>query len=227
MALQCALRRSLESFLTLVACFTWVQLSFGDETPPKETAQHSKPEKNELLSFSKYENRLKQICTEMESDGRRERLAEVAAKEAKAIDSCPSCRALWRSIDRSCRKPVKIERPVRKKSAPKEGEEAALAEETPTPTPTPVPHRERYPSPAVLDLVSRLSDSLFEADQAGGVRKAVDYVKNVLLATNDLNPGEKDYFEIFTAYLLAAWQGRAAAHPTPAHSPGELDELFK
>ncbi len=182
--------------------------------------EHEERQQNAVVfSFSRFEPTMRLLCGEMEVDSRRLRLFQLAQTRAKAAQDCPSCRALWRTVVSSCRqgsveerKPSKAKKKKKTPETETEGDEIT-PEATPTPEPTPTPIvPARYPSTAVVDAASRLSNMMYEQDpEKGGIYQALGHVCSTLTGVPDLTAAEKDYFEILSSYLLAAWEGRSAA----------------
>lgn len=211
-------------------------LSYSEEPAPEGTPKKAKrirtPKPEVILSFHRYEPAMKEICLVMGVEGRRERLSEIAKSRTRSKESCPSCRAFWISIDRACKVlPIKRDSKTQKKEKADNETEAAeedtaesSVEETPVPVPT--PRLDRYPSAQVLDLTSRLAEELYERDKGDSAKAAIDEVQRVVLGTEDLTPGERDYFGIFLKYLEAPWDGRGPAPAPEKHSPEELEALF-
>ena len=150
--------------------------------------------KLELYSFDRYEPKFRTICTKMEQDGRADKLAALAEVAMKQEQDGPSCKAFWRMIFDACRK-------IKSKQVTTKKQEEPLTE-------APV-LRQRYPAIDVIDATSALS-SLMYADQPGltPTLKTLKIVTDKLLSNPSLSTAERDYYTIFTTYLLAAWQGR-------------------
>jgi hypothetical protein len=63
---------------------------------------------------------------------------------------------------------------------------------------------------------------LYEKDGGDGVVfESVQFFADVLMKQDDLSPAEREYYGIFTAYLLSAWHGRPNS---PIESPALLKE---
>jgi len=87
----------------------------------------------------------------------------------------------------------------------------------------------RYPSTEVLDQASRVSVATYESDNgAGQDAEMFRYFAKTIRENSDLSPPEREYYDVFLTYLLAAWAGRVDATklppPTPAH---ELNSFFE
>lgn len=193
-------------------------------------AEPSTKRKGPILSFSKFEASLRSICNGLASEGRSARIFDVAMIKRKEEKACVACRALWVSLSSTC-KPPKVENTSKKKSKKKTkkdgealSEEGASAEEgneapsedhpTPIPIPTQIPKR-RYPSPAILDAVSRVAVAMFEYDEGGeSAKTAVNSVAETILAVNNLSVAEREYYEIFFEFFRAPWEGIPIT-PTP------------
>jgi len=184
------------------------------------TKTPSPPPPPPVYSFAKIQPRLTQLCEGLEADGRRARLVQIAEEEAKAEKECISCRSFWRSFVTACGKsapkptavPKVSDTPVTSSESPG-GEEKSSEEEsvpTPTHTPTAIPTpKPRYPSTALLDTTSRVSTELYSEDQGDGATYMVlDRFVGTVMVRGDLTIAEREYYEIFTTYLMAAWQGR-------------------
>jgi hypothetical protein len=200
-----------------------------------------KKQRPPILSYSRFEPGLRQVCAGLEQDGRREKLFSLAMKQRKEERACASCRALWVSLSNVCKGEEKRERPAKKKKAQKAseaelsegGNEAGAAEEGPpgpTPTPSPVPPRpKRFPLPTLLDALSRVAVAIHDFDEGGSsAQGAVRNTCSTLLDLQDLTPGEEEYFEIFCEFFEAPWKSDAPeSTPTPPPSESELGELFE
>lgn len=195
-----------------------------------------------IFSFGRFEDSFREMCAEMELDGRRARLVRIAEDQGDSEKVCISCRSLWRSIVSACGKlgPKPTPKPKKTKiktpeATPAESEDSSATEAesgsdaipSPSPSPTPPPH-ERYPSTALLDVVSRLSTEAYQADEGnGGILISLSNMVKVVRETKDLSAGERDYFDVLFTYLLAAWEGRidssTAPSPTP---PADIEDFF-
>jgi hypothetical protein len=190
-------------------------------TPPdaKPTKVEPKVRESKVFSFGRFEAPLREICREMELDGRRTRLVQISEVERKGNADCASCRALWKSIYWACRDSAIVElkgnskKNKTKPEAAKAAEEGEHAGDAPVPEPTPTPKPpQRYPTTAMLDLTSRLSVSLYNQDPGpGGYFKALQSFSNTLTRHPSLTPGERDYYSVFTTFLMASWADRASA----------------
>ena len=188
--------------LFILFAFICSDVSAGDPTfnPRKDIDSLGKPEadhvehKLELYSFDRYEPKFRTICTKMEQDGRADKLAALAEVAMKQEQDGPSCKAFWRMIFDACRK-------IKSKQVSTKKQEEPLTEATVL--------RQRYPAIDVIDATSALS-SLMYADQPGltPTLKILKIVTDKLLSNPSLSTAERDYYTIFTTYLLAAWQGR-------------------
>jgi hypothetical protein len=151
---------------------------------------------------------------------------------SKNTYECGSCRVLWRTLERQCR--VSTIKKTDKKKKTKKGEEEAVEaapEVEATPTPIPLP-RQRVPSPEVIDIASRLSVSMFEGEREGMMKESVDRITDMLERYGEPTAGEREYFGIVRAYLMASWSGReeiskAAPHKVEPDEPDDPDELLE
>jgi hypothetical protein len=87
----------------------------------------------------------------------------------------------------------------------------------------------RYPSTEVLDEVSRVSSEIYALDSGDGqVAEMVRYFAKTVRETPGLSIVEREYYDIFLTYLLAAWSGRVDATRKPPPTPAaELDAFFE
>jgi hypothetical protein len=192
-----------------------------------------------VYSFAKIQPRLALLCEGLESDGRRAKLVQIAEEEAKTERECISCRSFWRSFVTACGKlgpkptpTPKVLRPLVSSSehpGGAEGSPEVKVAVTPPDTPTAMPMpRPRYPSTALLDTTSRVSTELYSEGRGNGATYMVlDRFVGTVLIRGDLSAAEREYYEIFTTYLMAAWQGR---HTVPRYYPlgkmRSLDEVL-
>jgi hypothetical protein len=179
-----------------------------------------------MYSFDRYSRQLREVCNLLERDHRRERVGRVAFDEVRVGVSCKSCKAFLKEVIEQC--------PYRKQVAPRPTATAAPSAEilaTPgvdavagasaTSTPAPIPSR--YPLTELLDRTSALSSELYERDAGeGAVFESVKFFVDVLMKQKDLTPGERDYYGVFTAYLLSAWEGRPNS-PLESGEPSKQD----
>lgn len=192
-----------------------------------------KPKKiKQIQSFTRFEGAMRKVCEDLASEGRRDKIFELAVIRKKEEKICLPCRALWASLASACRPPKATQpKPVKKNKKVDEeaegaGEEGGEVEATPTPSPTAIPLR-RYPSPALLDQVSRLAVAIYEFDEEGESAKlALDTFSTTLLQLPALTVAERDYYEIFTTFLLAPWQGLPVT-PTPKAEEEDMSIFFE
>lgn len=182
-----------------------------------------------IQSFTRFEGSLRKVCEELALEGRRDKVFELAVVRKKEERTCLPCRALWSSIASACRPPKvvapKVKKAPKKVEAEEEGGESEV-EVTPTPAPTPVPLK-RYPNPSLLDQVSRLAVSIYEYDEGGESAKlALDTFVTTLLQLPGLSAAERDYYDIFTTYLTAPWQGLPVT-PTPKAEEEDMSAFFE
>ncbi len=200
---------------------------------PKRPKQNVEPkgassssEAPALYSFHRYAGQLRQICDLLERDHRRERVGQVAFDEIRAGMECKSCKAFLREIVEQChyrKKPV-----VRQTVTPAPAMENDATPSTDAATPTPaasasVPQAARHPLTETLDRTSSFSSELYERDAGeGAIFESVRFFADVLMKQEDLSPAEREYYGIFTAYLLSAWDGRPNS-PLEGQAPSRQD----
>lgn len=113
---------------------------------------------------------------------------------------------------------------------------AASAEDVPA-TPTvagttvagPSRRPARYPSTEVLDEASRVSVATYAEDSGDGqVAEMFRYLAKSVREAPDLSSAEREYYDTFFTYLLAAWAGRVDSTKLPPPTPSrELESLFE
>ena len=197
-----------------------------------------------MFSFARFEDSFRDMCSEMEHDGRRVRFVSISEQQAESEKVCISCRSLWRSIVSACGKlgpkPTPKPKKTKTKTPPEdipEGAEkpedgSASGDESESPTPSPVPTKpplERYPSTALIDSASRCSSEMYEADKENGaILLSLNNMIKVVRETKDLTSAEREYFDGIFSYLMAAWDGRVdpstAPPPTP---PADIEDFFE
>ncbi len=224
--------------LVCVLSIPAVHAEDGGFTPPdtKPTTAEAKPRESKVFSFARFEAPLRDICREMEIDGRRTKLVQLSEAERKGNPDCASCRALWKSIYWACRDSAILDTKVPPKEKKKKLEEPKEQAETdgaaeqapPEPTATPKP-LQRYPTTVMLDLTSRLSVSLYNQDPGtGGYYKALQSFAETLTKHPSLTPGERDYYGVFVSFLMASWVDR---EDLTANEPGtekqDLSSMFE
>lgn len=202
----------------------------------REEKPEPTPREKKVFSFGRFEPALREICREMEIDGRRTKLVQLSEIGRKGHADCPSCRAVWKSVYWACRDSAIVDTkaapnpPKKKKKVTSEEQEGESAEVTPTPTPTPKP-LQRYPSTALLDYTSRLSVALYNQDPgSGGYFKGLESFAGTVTSDSSLTPGERDYFSVFVTYLMASWKDRGEvpqAQEEGNDSKQIVDELFE
>jgi hypothetical protein len=215
-----------------------------------------------MFSFGRFEGDFKALCRELEGDGRRLRVVQIAEAGAKGEKDCITCRSFWKMVVSACvsagPRPTPTPKPAKTKrskvseedggenankgdegesSPPSEDapqvstpvDESASGEPTVVPTPTRAPKDVRYPSTAALDQASRVSTSTYALDSGEGqVAEMFRYFASTIRGTSDLSAAEREYYDIFLTYLLAAWSGRVdttnQAPPTPS---ADLEDFFE
>ena len=231
--------------------------------PPLEPSRTPKSQdaKSPIFSFGRFEGDFKSLCRELEGDGRRLRIVQIAEGGAKREKECITCRSFWKMVVSACvsagPRPTPTPKPVRTKGSKVTGEagggntdkmdegetsppsedaqqvsgpvdEAPSGEPTVVPTPTKTPKDVRYPSTTALDQASRVSTSTYALDSGEGqVAEMFRYFASTIRSTSDLSPSEREYYDIFLTYLLAAWSGRVdATNQAPPTPSAELEDFF-
>jgi len=177
-----------------------------------------------LYSFDRWRPQLSEICRLLEVDRRRERLFAFIVSQLKARPKNTSYRSLLQEARIDCASRVTA------KASPTPDRRATKEEElTPTPEAVPTPAAARYPSVELLNYLSAVSVEMYKRDPgSGGTFEAVNVFVNTLLAEKDLTAAERDYYDIFRAYFLAAWDGRPGGPFEPTPIPRErIRELFQ
>jgi hypothetical protein len=107
-------------------------------------------------------------------------------------------------------------------------DDSASGESTVVPTPTKAPKDVRYPSTTALDQASRVSTSTYALDSGEGqVAEMFRYFASTIRGASDLSPSEREYYDIFLTYLLAAWSGRVdATNQAPPTPSADLEDFF-
>lgn len=196
--------------------------SKGAATPTPRTDSSS----GVIYSFARWRAGITDVCRLLELDRRRERVYRFVASELKSRPKNTSLRALLQEVKVDCASRSGVKPAPGPTSAP-----TGASAETPEPAPTsePGPASARYPSTELLNQLSALSAEMYERDAGpGGAFEAVNLFTSALLAQKDLTAAERDYFGIFRAFLLAAWEGRPGGplEPTPV-SREKIKELFQ
>jgi hypothetical protein len=202
-----------------------------EKKPANRPQTITTPETPIIYSFDRYSKQLRGICNLLERDHRRERVGSVAFDEVRSGASCKSCKAFLKEVIEQCE--------YRKKLAPLPTGTVVSADIPATPSGDVVPSSPtaasdspgaaRYPLTELLDRAGELSSELYERDRGeGALFESVTYFVNLLMKRSDLTPGERDYYGIFTTYLLSAWEGRPESPlESGAASKQEVQSLFK
>jgi len=185
---------------------------------------------------------IKQICELLREDGRSDLLASLLEPRLKKDAACSDCRPLFMQIYGPCRPPVEkkskakkknskkiqkeIEEPTNPDSAEKISSDATVQIKLAVPP-------QRFPQLALLDSVSDLSRKLAEPkvnskSTAGAdsqqsqaneqTRQAVVMLTKILApapssAGTTILPGARNYFEIFNAFLMSAFESENYVAP--------------
>ncbi len=248
-------RQGLVAFAVLCA-FVWCDPSsvfaqgeeelgsfFKPQIEPTPTKKPSGPPP--VFSFAAYEPSFKELCANMEADGRLDRLVGIAREEAsKKGETCIACKALWRTVLAACEKRGPKATPTPKKisgtptavseadgqAVVAEGAKVAQESESGTPVPaTPtVPVPQRRPSTETLDSASRFSTFAYTHDPGeGGGTLALRVMVSRVMSSKDFSLAEREYYDTVFTYLMAAWEGREEEKPAVAnHSEVNVDEFF-
>jgi len=193
-----------------------------------------------VFSFGRYRSRLREICNLMEFDRRRERLGKIAFEDLRNGNPCKSCRPLLKEVVEQCQyrkkvvvRPTVAARPAETATSMADQNATPLADFTPAvgsrSAENNAPEAARYPRTDLLDATSALSVEFYERDSGQGATfESVKYFADLIERQGDLSPAERDYFGIFTSYLLSAWMGRPDS-PLEASEPSkeEIRELFQ
>ena len=225
-----------------------------EAAPPKK---HKEGE-SQIFSFGRFEGEFATLCTELESDGRRDRLVKIAEAGVVREKECITCRSFWKMFVSACGRlgprPTPAPKPTKKSSkqmpvqetptpdvssesqapdgkATEEGADGGpVLHETPvSATPTRAPRQERYPSVALINEASRLSTAVYVLDSGDGqVAKMFRYFAKTVRETPDMSSPEREYYDIFLTYLLAAWDGRVDSTKLPTPTPSAaLRDFFE
>ena len=113
-------------------------------------------------------------------------------------------------------------------SAVESSRESSQAIATPTVSAA-ATRQNRYPSTEVLDEASRVSSSIYALDSGDGqVAEMVRYFAKTVRETSGLSDQEREYYDTFLTYLLAAWDGRVDSTKLPPPTVGpEVDSFFE
>jgi hypothetical protein len=216
------------------------------------TAQHEGPPP--IFSFARLERDFSALCKGLEEDGRRARIVSIAEAGVAREKVCITCRSFWKMIVSSCGKlgprPTPTPKPPKKKkgvpteepvetatpvaesldvsSAVESSRESSQAIATPTVSAA-ATRQNRYPSTEVLDEASRVSSSIYALDSGDGqVAEMVRYFAKTVRETSGLSDQEREYYDTFLTYLLAAWDGRVDSTKLPPPTVGpEVDSFFE
>lgn len=221
---------------------------------PTKKPQAPEPQ---IFSFQRFEGDFTVLCTELEGDGRRERLVKIAEAGVVRERECITCRSFWKMVVSACSRlgprPTPKPKPTKKTKTQKSGKEEPPSEESaapPTeatdvqeesgdesvredtpipPTPTKGPKQERYPSVALINEASRVSTAVYSLDSGDGqVAKTFQYFAKTVRETPDMSSAEREYYDIFLTYLLAAWDGRVDKTKLPPPTPpASLRDFFE
>jgi hypothetical protein len=182
----------------------------------------------QLYSLARFNSLFQDMCRLLVLDRRQERVFIVAQSAAEDEQECPTCRAFARQVAQSCATKASPKRSATPVPTAESGKQAAADVAGPKNEVGGTPLY-RYPRTDLIDVLSRLSDSLYEFSPGQGpVFEALKSFEHRLSTAPDLTIGEKEYYGIVLAYLYSAWAGRPGSpleSATP--SPEEVAELFK
>lgn len=200
-------------------------------------------------NFNQYAQSLRLICSQLDEDGRRETMFKILEPLHEELPDCPGCKSLLRSFASVCKaararpSKKKIEKAVAKEeheteqaTGPVEGQEAGN-EAVPTPKveTVPVRHLQREPSTKLIDTLSTTLIQLSEDERrSGDAARAMQALALALANPDDKTPGERDYFEILSAYVYAPFasileKGEEKPEQHGEHAQQEkapVDDLF-
>jgi len=203
-----------------------------------------------VFSFARMEPDFRELCRGLELDGRRERIVSLARERVGQEKVCITCRSFWKMVVSACGnlgpRPTPTPK-VKKRAGPPIVETPATPDESRvTPTgarqegaaappsaetqKTPARIRgTKYPSTEVLDQASRMSIAIYQLDGSEGqTAKMFHYFAKSVRERPGLSAEEREYYDIFLAYLLAAWSGRVDSTKLPPPTPApELDGFFE
>jgi hypothetical protein len=213
--------------------------------PPLEPSRTPKSQdaKSPIFSFGRFEGDFKSLCRELEGDGRRLRIVQIAEGGAKREKECITCRSFWKMVVSACvsagPRPTPTPKPVKTKRSKVTGEDGGgnadkIEEDGASPPSEDAqqvsgPVDESSSGEPTVDQASRVSTSTYALDSGEGqVAEMFRYFASTIRSTSDLSPAEREYYDILLTYLLAAWSGRVdttkQAPPTPFT---ELEDFFE
>ena len=240
-------------FVGSVALVSAQSVSAQDDffKPLIEAAPTKKQQQGEsqIFSFGRFEGEFTTLCVELEGDGRRDRLVKIAEAGVMREKECITCRSFWKMFVSACGRlgprPTPAPKPTKKSKitsasqTPISEESSEVQEggdndsgpkETPAPSTLPkIAKQERYPSITLTNEASRVSSAVYGLDSGDGqVARTFHYFASTVRETPGMSSAEREYYDIFLTYLLAAWDGRVDRTKLPTPTPSAaLRELFE
>ncbi|MBN8548779.1 MAG: hypothetical protein J0M12_05655 [Deltaproteobacteria bacterium] len=219
----------------------------SEPTPSKKTPKGS--------NFTKYAQSLRLICSQLDEDGRREAMFRILLPLPDEFSDCPGCKSFLRSFASVCKasraktpkkkieKKEKVEEPTEAEAAPEapDSEDSEAVETPAAPAATPLkveaalPRAQREPSTKLINSVSTLMIELSEDERrAADAARAMQALSIALADPAGMTPGESDYFQILSAYIIAPFARilqKEDERPTeeqdhPAAGSPPVDDLF-
>jgi hypothetical protein len=165
------------------------RLDRASESEERELERGAK--KKKVKGFGAHRKQLREMCTFMERDNRREVFMRIVDERKSQKDLCDACKLLYKDLASACR-------PPREKARPRgEGEEEVV----------PIVVRYREPRIEVVDLAARFFADIFEVVEfRAEYAAAVSDLSRSLLENKTLTLGEREYFELLLEYALVPFR---------------------
>ncbi|MBX7143063.1 MAG: hypothetical protein K1X79_01295 [Oligoflexia bacterium] len=211
-----------------------------------ESSETAVPKKRPVtLGFSAYAKGFRLICTLVEKDGRLALFSSHIEYALVELEECAPCKALLRSFGAACKIKPKEQKKEAKAEAAQEAEAAvpdAATETLVAPTVAPTPNvaakfpPQREPSVELLDAVSQLFIRIANDEKrAPYAAQTLRGLVSLMRDPEELKPGEVEYLDILSEYLLAPFSHMIAEVPPTSDrpeqseavpTPAAVDDLF-
>lgn len=218
-----------------------VAASSASESSDSAGSEVPKKKRPVTLGFSAYAKGFRSICSAVEKDGRLEVFSKHIEYALAELDECAPCKAFLRSLGAACKikpkKEAKKSETAEPEATPEESSEPAAVTPVPTVVPTPKYLPQREPSVELIDAVSQVFIRIaLDEKRAPFAAQTVRGLVSMMRDPEELKPGEVEYLDILSEYLLAPFskvEVSESAQPAeesevqPTGESQKVDDLFE